>query len=354
MRRALALARRGEGATRPNPPVGAVVVRRGVCLGEGYHRKAGGPHAEVLAIQAVGKLARDATLYVTVEPCSTWGRTPPCTDAVIGGGVSRVVIGTRDPNPAHAGRGLTLLRRAGIQVGEGVCGEDARRLIAPFAKWIKTGRPYVTLKMGMSLDGRIADLNGKSRWITGEAARRQVRRLRAGADAVLIGRRTACRDNPSLLPTPGNRRLYRIIVDSSGQLPLGAAVLNDGHAAQTIIATPTRCPKARRNQYRGKGARVWVYKGVSGRVPLKEVLRAAGKAGLLQVLCEGGGELAADLIDAGLVDEYAFFVAPMMLGGKGVPVLGGKGWPLRNAPRLAFLGCERVGNDILLRAMPRE
>jgi len=354
MLRALALAHRGEGATRPNPPVGAVVVRRGADVGAGYHHRAGGPHAEVLALRAAGKRARGATLYVTLEPCITWGRTPPCTDAVIASGVTRVVVATRDPNPKHAGRGLALLRRAGIRVTEGVCGEEARRLIAPFAKWITTGRPYVMLKMGMSLDGRIADLHGKSRWVTGEQSRQRVRQLRAGADAVMVGQRTACLDNPSLLPSPNNCRLHRIVVDSAGQLPLSARVLNDGHAGQTIIATTARCAEARRNGYQAKGAQVWTFKGAGGRVPLKKVLQAAGKMGLLHVLCEGGGELAGELIKAGLVDEYAFFVAPMVLGGKGVPAVGGKGWPLQNAPGLVFLGCEQVGNDILLRAVPRE
>ena len=166
MERALRLARRGEGLTRPNPPVGAVAVKNGKIVGEGYHHKAGGPHAEVIALSKAGSNARGCALYVTLEPCSTWGRTPPCTDLILSSGVKRVAVSVRDPNPRHSGRGLTMLRRKGIPVVEGVCADEGLELIAPFSKWIKNALPYVTLKLGMSIDGKIADRTGRSRWIT--------------------------------------------------------------------------------------------------------------------------------------------------------------------------------------------
>ncbi len=188
MRIALAQARRGEGLTRPNPPVGAVLVRNGRLLGRGFHRRAGRPHAEINALRAAGDAARGATLYVTLEPCSTWGRAPPCTEQIIARGIRRVVIGCPDPNPNHAGRGVRILRRAGLSVTVGVCGPECAGLVAPFHSWITRGLPYVTLKLGASLDGRIADARGRSRWITGPEARREAHRLRRRVDAILVGR----------------------------------------------------------------------------------------------------------------------------------------------------------------------
>ena len=200
MQRALRLARRGEGLTRPNPPVGAVAVKSGKIVGEGYHRRAGGPHAEVVALSKAGTKARGCTLYVTLEPCCTWGRTPPCTDLILSSGVRRVVVSVRDPNPRHSGRGLTLLRRKGIRVIEGVCAEEGMKLIAPFAKWIRRGLPYVTLKLGMSVDGKIADRKGRSRWITGPEARNKVHELRRRVDGILVGGGTVRNDDPSPAP----------------------------------------------------------------------------------------------------------------------------------------------------------
>jgi diaminohydroxyphosphoribosylaminopyrimidine deaminase/5-amino-6-(5-phosphoribosylamino)uracil reductase len=309
-----------------------------------------------LALRQAGTQAKGATLYVTLEPCSTWGRTPPCTDAIVAAGVTRVVVAVRDPNPVHAGRGIKILRRAGIRVTEHVGTEEALALIAPFAKWITTGKPYVTLKMGMSLDGKIADFAGKSRWITGEQSRQRVMRLRQKADAIMVGIGTAVADDPSLLPAGKTKRqIYRIIVDSNGRLPLKAKVLNDGHVSRTIIATTAGCTKARQNRYRAKGAQVWELKPFNHRVSLKQLLVSIGHMGLLHVLCEGGGEMAAELVKERLVDHYLFFVAPRILGGReATSPIEGNGWNLKNAPRLAFVDCERSGEDILLRAVSQE
>ncbi len=329
---ALALARRGEGLTRPNPPVGAVVVKGGRMIGSGFHRKAGGPHAEVLALRKAGRRARGATLYVTLEPCSTWGRTPPCTDAVLASGVKQVVVSLRDPNPRHAGRGLTLLKRAGVSVVDNVLADESRELLAPFAKWIATRRPFVTLKLGISLDGRIADRTGRSRWITGAKARQFVQGLRRRSDAVMVGANTVRIDNPSLLPRPARgRKPYRVIITHKGRLPASARVLTDDAKDQTLIA----------------------YCGGAGGTSLSRLMSSLGALGILRVLCEGGGELAASLIQAKLVDEFIFFVAPCFVGGRGsVGAVGGRGWRMNELPRVRITSAERIGEDIMIRAVP--
>ncbi len=353
MDRALVLARRGVGLTRPNPPVGAVVVRGGKLVGEGWHHAAGRPHAEALALRAAGPKARDATLYLTLEPCSTFGRTPPCTDAILRSGIRRVVVGARDPNPRHCGRGIRFLRRKGLVVIEGVRGGEARELIAPFAKWITTGRPYVTLKLGMSADGKIADIRRCSRWITGPAARRDVQALRRSADAILVGAGTVLADNPSLLPRPARgRRPFRVILDARGRVSANARVLNDSGSDRTIMATTRSCPSRRVREWQSRGAQVWVLPG-TGAVFLPALMRRLEKNGVLQVLCEGGGEVAAALVRARLVDQYVFHLAPLILGGKSaVGAVGGPGWRLAGAPRLRWTGCRRIGKDIVIMAFP--
>ena len=351
MHKALGLARRGEGSTRPNPPVGAVIVRKGVVVGNGYHRKAGGPHAEITAFRSAGKRARGGTLYVTLEPCSTTGGTGACTDSIIAAGISRVVAAVPDPNPRHRGRGFRLLEKAGIEVVRDVLGDEGGRLIGPFSKWVEQGLPFVTLKMGMTVDGRIADHTGGSRWITCAESRKRVQKMRRKADAVLVGKRTVLRDNPSLLPDgKGGTGLYRVVADSSGGIPATAQLLNDGFASQTIVATTGRCPKRTRAAFEKKGAQVWRIPAARRKVSLRRLLRRLGKLGLLHVLCEGGGELARGLINAGLVDEYLFFVAPMILGGEGaVPVVGGADRRLVSASRLRFIDSEEVGEDMVIR-----
>ncbi len=323
MQRALALARRGEGLTRPNPPVGAVLVQNGKIIAEGFHKKAGGPHAEVSCLQsAIGNL-KSSILYVTLEPCSTYGRTPPCTDLILARGIRRVVIGTKDPNPAHAGRGIRILRRAGVEVITGVCRTETDALIAPFSKLILTGMPYVTLKLAATVDGQIADASGKSKWITGPQSRAKVQELRRSADAIMVGAGTIRADNPSLLPRPAKGRVpWRVIVGST--LQAEANVLRDEAAAQTLV--------------------------VNG--PLKTILRDLGKRGVMHVLCEGGGELAGSLVRAGLVDEFALFIAPSLLGGTGVPMFGETGWPLTKMPLLNFQTLEKCGKDVFIRALP--
>lgn len=326
MKRALALARRGEGLTRPNPPVGAVLVQGGVVRSEGWHHRAGTPHAEVNCLQSIrGEIGADAVLYVSLEPCSTTGRTPPCTDLILERGIRRVVVGCEDPNPAHAGRGLDKLRRAGVEVVCGICREEAQRLIAPFAKRMLSGLPYVTLKLGATLDGRIADASGTSQWITGPAAREQVQALRRTADAIAVGAQTARADDPSLLPRPANgRHPWRVVVGSG--CPPTARLLNDASAQQTLCLSSL--PDGLR--------------------------RLARECDVMHLLCEGGGELAGSLIRGGWVDEFVIFMAPSMLGGTGVPMFGRAGWPLAEMPRVVFQSVERCGDDVLIRAVPEK
>ncbi|MBI2442201.1 MAG: bifunctional diaminohydroxyphosphoribosylaminopyrimidine deaminase/5-amino-6-(5-phosphoribosylamino)uracil reductase RibD [Lentisphaerae bacterium] len=354
MKRALALARRGEGLTRPNPPVGAVIVRAGKLLGQGWHHRAGAEHAEILAIHAAGARARNATLYVTMEPCCTQGRTPPCTRAIIRSDIRRVVVAARDPNPRHNGRGLAILRKAGLKVTEDVGIDEARQLLAPFATWIRTRRPYLVLKLAASFDGKIADEYGRSRWITAPAARAQVQAWRRSADAILVGAGTALTDNPSLWPKPARgRRPWRVVVDTRGTLSPGARIMTDQYQAQTIIATTAACPARRRAAWRAKGAQVWVLPRAQEGVALRTLMQKLGKLGCLQVLCEGGGKLAASLIRLRLVNEFRFFFAPCILGGRKAPsVVGGRGWPLKAAPKLVFTGCRRIGKDLLISAKP--
>lgn len=348
------LACRAEGKTRPNPPVGAVVVRKGTAVGEGYHHRAGTPHAEIHALRRAGPKAKGATLYVTLEPCCTAGRTGPCTEAILAAGVSRVVVGVADPNPAHAGRGLRRLRRAGAEVKRGVCAPEARDLILPFATWVKSGRPMVTLKMATSLDGKIADRQGGSRWITGPASRRLVHAMRRRTDAIMVGSGTVLKDDPSLLPRGASRgECWRVVVDTAGKTPPGAQVLTDGFAARTIIATTSRCPAARLARYKASGATVWVLPRKGRGVCMSHVLRELGRLGCLHVLCEGGGELAADLAQRGLVDEYVVFTAPLLIGGRAAPtMMEGRGWLMKDAPRLKILEHVTVGKDMMIRAVP--
>ncbi len=354
MIKAMSLAREGEGMTRPNPPVGALVVNNGKLVGKGYHQRAGGPHAEVIALKDAGGAADGGTLYVTLEPCSTFGKTPPCTQVIIRHGIQRVVVATRDPNPMHRGRGLSILRKSGVNVIEGVCSDQAQRLIRPFSKWVITGCPYLTLKLGMSLDGKIADLHGCSRWITGSDSRRMVQSLRRAADAILVGADTVCMDDPSLLPKPsGRRKPFRIVVDARGRVPVSAQVLTDHARHQTIMVTTKLCSIRRRRSWLAQGAQVWIVRGTSKGVSLTDLSRKLGKHDILHVLCEGGSQVASELIRAKLVDEYRFFIAPRIMGGKkAVSAVGGSGWRLESSPMLVFTECCYLGNDIMIRAEP--
>ncbi len=323
MMRAIELAKRGEGLTRPNPPVGAVLVLEDQVVAEGWHRQAGEDHAERDCLNQLLPIAaslKHATLYVTLEPCSTQGRTPPCTDLILEKGIGRVVISVNDLNPKHAGRGLERLKAAGIQVVSGICETEGQELIAPFEKFITTGMPYVTLKLASTLDGRIADGTGDSKWITGAEARERVQEMRRRADAIMVGAGTVRADDPSLLPRPDEGRSpWRVVVGQN--IPADAKVLMDAASDRTLVR---------------EGA-------------LKPILKElAQEHDVMHVLCEGGGSLAASLVAEGLVDEFAFFIAPKLMGSDGLPNFSKFGGLIADMTNLKFQAIEQVGDDILI------
>ena len=310
MTRALELAREKEGLTRPNPPVGAVVVKNGRVVGEGAHPKAGQPHAEPLALKQAGKRAVGATLYVTLEPCSSSGRTPPCCEAILAAGVSRVVVGCVDPNPVHAGGGLTLLRKAGLQVDCGIAQDACEALIAPFACRQVRGMPQVVVKLGMTLDARIADHRGTSQWITGPEARKRVQEMRRSSDAILVGSGTARKDDPSLLPRPARgRKPLRVVLDAGLTLPRTRQIFTDGKARQTLVVCGDDVSEQAVRKLEATGASVLPLPlNKAGQLPLRRLLKALGQRDVMRVWCEGGGVLAGALIDQGLADEVWSFV----------------------------------------------
>ena len=350
MRRALTLARRGLGKTSPNPAVGAVLVRNGRIVAEGWHKRAGGPHAEVFALRGVK--ARGATLFVTMEPCSTWGKTPPCTEAIIAAGVKRVVVAARDPNPKHNGRGLKLLRRAGIHVEAGLLADEATAMNEPFNKWITTKMPLVIAKAGMSLDGKIATRTGDSKWITGEAARREGHKVRATVDAIMAGANTVIHDDPRLTVRHGVRgkQPWRVVVDGRGRSPRTAKLFTDAHRQRTIVLTTPRSSASWRKNLGQSGVHVFVIKGSAGRLDMRAALRALGKMDITSVLVEGGGELLGSLFDKRLVDKFALFYAPIVIGGRdGVTAVGGEGSSkVKHSVRLLDCRWRRIGKDEML------
>ncbi|MEI6563907.1 MAG: bifunctional diaminohydroxyphosphoribosylaminopyrimidine deaminase/5-amino-6-(5-phosphoribosylamino)uracil reductase RibD [bacterium] len=354
MTEALRLARLGEGLTRPNPPVGAVIVKGGKIIGRGYHRKAGGPHAEIYALRQAGSRALGATLYVTLEPCSSWGFTPPCTDAILAAGLNRVVCSVADPNPRHAGKGFTILRRAGVSVQCGVGAAEGTEILRPFTTFMTRSRPYLTVKLATSLDGRLADSAGCSRWISGPKARVQVQGLRRRADAVMVGAGTVIQDNPSLTPRPARgRKPYRIIVDAAGRVSPQSRVFTDDVADCTILATTCRCPVRQREAYGKRGAQVIVLPAAGRGVSLGSLMKALHAKGIMHVVCEGGGVLVGSLLKAGLVDEMVMYVAPVILGGQGLASVGSVTWALAKAPRMTVVESCQVGDDVMIRLVGR-
>jgi len=354
MARALGLAARGLGLTSPNPAVGALLVRHGEVVGEGAHLRAGGPHAEATALAEAGERAQGATCYVTLEPCAHQGRTPPCAEALIAAGVAEVVAACPDPNPLVNGRGIERLRAAGVRVRLGVAEAEARALNRAFFGAMSRGRPHVTLKTAMTLDGKIAAWDGASRWITGEAARLEAHRLRFLADAVLVGVGTVLRDDPKLtvrLPDAPAKEPLRVVADSRLRTPADARVLAAGDPSRTLVACVEPAPADAAARLRARGVRVLELAEDRGRVDLGALLSALGRLDVVAVLVEGGAELAWGLVDAGLVDRVAFFVAPRLLGGRTAPgPLGGPGRTLKDALPLAGVTWRRVGDDLLVEA----
>ncbi len=353
MQMALELAAKARGRTSPNPMVGAVLVKGGEVVGKGFHAKAGGAHAEVVALADAGEKARGATAYVTLEPCCHHGRTGPCTEALLKAGVKKVVAAMTDPNPLVAGKGLTILREAGVEVTSGVLEEEAVQLNEVFIKYITSRRPFVVLKAATSLDGKIATASGESKWITGEAAREFGHRLRDSYDAILVGVNTVLADDPSLtarLPEGRGKDPIRIIVDSSARTPTAAKVLTQLSAAHTIIATTGAAPAERRAGLMAAGAEVLVVPGAGPRVDLVKLMEMLGEKQITSVLVEGGGQVNGAALTAGIVDKVAWFMAPKIIGGDGAPgpVRGDGIASLQNAIKLYDLSIEKLGEDIFV------
>lgn len=354
MRLALELAAKARGQTGINPVVGCVIVKDGRIVGLGSHLKRGEAHAEIHALNMAGGEARGATVYVTLEPCSHHGRTPPCVGRLIGAGVARVVVAATDPNPKVAGSGLAKLREAGIETACGVLEAEARKLNEAFEKYIRTGLPFVTLKAGATMDGRLAAGSGDSRWVTGEAAREAVHMLRHRHDAIMIGAGTALRDDPSLTTRTPVRGLnpVRVVVDARLGLPLHLKLFTDG-LAPTIVLAAEDADGGKRSKLEAAGVEVIGCANDGGRVDLRDAMRRLGAREIGSVLLEGGGKLNGAMLEAGLVDKVAIFYAPKIVGSGGTPLFDR---PLADrmseAIRLVRIGIERYGDDWCVTGYP--
>jgi diaminohydroxyphosphoribosylaminopyrimidine deaminase/5-amino-6-(5-phosphoribosylamino)uracil reductase len=351
MRLALREAAKGLGRTSPNPAVGAVLVRGGRVVGRGHHARAGGPHAEVEAIRDAGARARGADLYTTLEPCDHYGKTPPCSIAVLEAGVRRVLVGSADPNPLVNGKGIARLRGAGVEVVEGVLRGECDALNAHWFKFMRDRRPYVTLKVAVTLDGRIATRTGDARWVSGEAARRWVHRLRDRVDAVLVGAGTARADDPLLttrLPGGRGHDPVRVVLDTDLRLPARLALLHPRSAAPTLVAHAS--PRTRRF---GPGVELVRCRRGKGGVDLRDLLARLAARGVTHLLVEGGARVNARFLEEGLVDRLAVFLAPRLAGADGVPLAALRGpGRMEDALRLEEVEVERVGDDVLVSGRP--
>jgi len=353
MRKAIRLARKGVGKTAPNPAVGCVIVKDGLIVGEGWHKKAGTPHAEIHALLQAGESARGADLYVTLEPCSHFGKTPPCADAVISAGVARVFAGMVDPNPKVSGNGINKLRDANIEVVSGLLEAECRDLNRPFIKQVSTGLPYVTMKSAMTLDGKTAALSGDSKWITCESSRRLVHGLRAKVDAVMTGSGTILADDPQLtVRMAKGKNPVRIVIDSNLQTPVNCRLMNEAHSIPVIIAA-VKGDQEKISALTAKGAEVLLCSGARGDVDLHDLLRKLGERGIQSILLEAGERLCGEMLRNSLIDRFLLFYAPKILGGDGKSLFSGTGAPLMSGSLpLSIAKVSKIGSDILVEAYP--
>lgn len=356
MRLAIREARKGLGKTSPNPCVGAVVVKNGTLIAKGYHRKAGMPHAEVNALAMAGRDAAGATIYVTLEPCNHTGRTPPCTEKILAAGIKRVVVGMNDPNPLVSGGGNAYLAKHGLSVSAGLLAEECRGLNRPFIKHVTTGLPWVIMKAGLSVDGRIATRSGHSNWITCDDSRRHVHRLRDRVDAILVGSGTALADNPALTARPAGRRgrdPLRVVLDSNLRISAEARLIQLESDAESWIFCGPDADSARREELEAAGA---VVKTVAydplGGLELTAVLKELGRAGIISLLVEGGGRIHAAFLRRGLYDQACLFIAPIFIGSEGVPVVGELGIDkLDERKYLRLVKTRRLGCDVMIEGL---
>jgi diaminohydroxyphosphoribosylaminopyrimidine deaminase/5-amino-6-(5-phosphoribosylamino)uracil reductase len=351
MRRALELAAQGQGAVEPNPMVGCVIARGAEIIGEGWHRRFGGDHAEIEALRLAGARARGATLYVTLEPCCHQGKTPPCTRAVLAAGIGRVVTAMRDPFPEVAGGGLAELAAAGVAVDTGVLEDEARRLNAPYLKLLSSGRPWVLAKWAMTLDGKTATRTGESRWISGPLSREVVHRLRGRMDAILVGRGTAERDDPQLTARPpGPRTPVRVVLDTRASLPSESQLLRTARESPVLVAVGPEATEADRQRLSDGGCEVQVFDGPTPAARLGALLDELGRRRMTNVLVEAGGRLLGSLFDARLIDEVHVFLGPKLFGGaEAAGPIAGHGIDLvSQALVLESLRVEQLESDVYL------
>jgi diaminohydroxyphosphoribosylaminopyrimidine deaminase / 5-amino-6-(5-phosphoribosylamino)uracil reductase len=355
---ALRLAAKSRGKTSPNPMVGALVVKNDRIVGRGYHQGPGHPHAEILALMQAGRRAKGATLYVTLEPCChLFKRTPPCVPAVVQSGVRQVVVAMTDPNPMVKGRGIAALRRVGIMVTTGIAQEEAEQLNRAYLHWMTTGRPYVILKAGMTLDGKVATAKGESRWITGPRARQAAHRLRSQVDAVVVGVGTVLKDNPALTARLSDRPLklasrqpLRVVLDSRLRTPPAATVCAKQDRAKTLIATTSRASRSRRRPFEQAGVEVVSLSTKDGRVSLPALMTLLGKRGITSVLIEGGSTVNATVLREKLVNHVLLYLAPTLLGGQDAKAMIGDHSPksLDQAIPLRHVMVRRIGKDLVV------
>jgi diaminohydroxyphosphoribosylaminopyrimidine deaminase/5-amino-6-(5-phosphoribosylamino)uracil reductase len=354
MQKALSLAKKAKGFTSPNPCVGAVVVKDGTVVGQGYHRRFGGPHAEVEALDDAGPKAAGATLYVTLEPCNHFGKTPPCTHKIMGSNIKKVVVGCKDPNPFVGGGGIRLLEENGIEVVSGVLNEEAKTLIEDFIWYVRNDKkPFVILKTASTLDGRTATATGDSKWITGSASRAFVHQIRHEADAILIGSGTLHSDNPSLtarIEGVETRDPARIILDTHLTIKENARVLTQTSKAGTIMVTHAGAPVEKRVRLEKQGVQVLDVGLKDNRLDLQELMIKLGQMPFLSVLIEGGGTVAGEALRAGIVNKLLLFMAPRIMGGSdGKPMFEGRGPErIKDALELKKMSLTRFENDILV------
>jgi len=352
LRMACRLALKAAGRTSPNPMVGAVLVRGKKVIATGFHRFAGRDHAEIIALKRAGAKAKGATLYINLEPCSHQGRTPPCTRSLIRAGIKEVVAGMRDPNPLVAGQGFQQLRRAGIRVRTGLLEAECRSLNEAFVKYITQRRPFVTLKLAATLDGKIASMTGDARWISGADSRRAVHRLRNQVDAVIVGAGTALADDPQLTcRIPGGRNPWRVILDSRLRIPSGAQIFHQRDPEKTIVVTGDQAPARKIHALEAGGAKVWRFRLRKGKVPWRALLSKLAGLGITSVLIEGGATVAASAIKEKIVDKILFFYAAKILGGDGRGMIDGLGIrSVGKAIPVRHLDVRKSGGDLVVSA----
>ncbi len=350
MHLALNLASKAKERTYPNPMVGAIIVKNGRIEGRGYHKKAGCDHAEVMAIKNAGTRCRGGEMYVTLEPCDHWGRTPPCTETIIKSGIKHVIIGMLDPNPVNTGKGIKKLKRSGIKISMGRYEKEIAFLNRKYIKSITTGMPYITLKSAQTLDGKIAARDGSSKWVSNNRSRNYAKRLRSRYNAIMIGTNTLVNDDPFLLDEKkSGYNVCRVVIDSSLKIPLSSNIIKTSEKSPVIIATTEKAPQNKISKLKNiTGVQVIQHRSKKGRVSLLPLFKELYKRGLINVLVEGGGELAGSLLDASLIDEVMFFVSPKLLGGDKNSIKGKGVSTINKALELNNISIKKISEDLLI------